>query len=577
MVSSKIIIDEIYWDRIQLFISGHAENLDISRSNFILRNLMETKALPANETQTNGSDFLCRFDVAILDDGWYLPSGQYLLVNQQELDYIAQINPKFLDSKLYVLTEEQLEKYEEKETKNGKNNYLLNRYTEVFRQGGNSKKKKYTVKPKISEEVNEFFLDVKFDGVPKPRKSALSKRIKAVKKRYNKVSFKTRSFFFHSIFKGSKMMHTKKSNSVLFTSDSRESMSGNFEFVYNEMLQQGLDKEYKIHQVFKPNITERRSFIDKFRFPYLLGKSDYIFVDDFHPLIYQLNFKNIQEIIQVWHAVGAFKTVGFSRTGKQGGPFFDSKNHRNYTKVYVSSETDVPFYAEAFGIKEESVIPTGVPRTDIFFDKEYEKNIVEKIKTELPFIEGKKVILFAPTFRGNGHRTAHYPFFKIDFERFARYCEENNAVVLFKMHPFIKNELNIPEKYEDYFFDVSDVREVNDILFITDVLISDYSSLIYEFAVFKRPMLFYAFDLEDYITSRDFYEPYETFVPGKIVETFDDLIIALKEEDFEQEKVPKFLDKHFKYQDGKSSERLVDHLFSEQAEEKNKDVGEIYG
>lgn len=103
MVSSKIIIDEIYWDRIQLFISGHAENLDISRSNFILRNLMETKALPANETQTNGSDFLCRFDVAILDDGWYLPSGQYLLVNQQELDYIAQINPKFLDSKLYVL------------------------------------------------------------------------------------------------------------------------------------------------------------------------------------------------------------------------------------------------------------------------------------------------------------------------------------------------------------------------------------------------------------------------------------------------------------------------------------------
>ncbi|MDN6724773.1 MAG: CDP-glycerol glycerophosphotransferase family protein, partial [Tetragenococcus halophilus] len=128
-----------------------------------------------------------------------------------------------------------------------------------------------------------------------------------------------------------------------------------------------------------------------------------------------------------------------------------------------------------------------------------------------------------------------------------------------------------------YIFDVSDVREVNDILFITDVLISDYSSLIYEFAVFKRPMLFYAFDLEDYITSRDFYEPYETFVPGKIVETFDDLIIALKEEDFEQEKVPKFLDKHFKYQDGKSSERLVDHLFSEQAEEKNKDVGEIYG
>ncbi|GAA3014024.1 teichoic acid ribitol-phosphate polymerase TarL [Tetragenococcus solitarius] len=577
MVSSKIVIDEIYWERVQLFISGHAENLDISQSYFVLRNLVETKMLTANEVRVRGNEFLCRFDVAILDNGYYLPSGQYLLVNKQELDYIAQINPKFLDSHLYELTDEEWEKYEAKETKNGRNNYLLDRYTEVFRQGGNSKKRKYTVKPRISEEVNEFVLDVKFDGVNKPRKSVFSKRIKSIKKKYNKISFKIRNFFFHSIFKTARLLHRKKGNTVLFTSDSRESMSGNFEFVYNEMLRQGLDKEYKIHQIFKPNITERRGLIDKFRFPYLLGKSDYIFVDDFHPLIYKLNFKSMQEIIQVWHAVGAFKTVGFSRAGKRGGPLFDSKNHRNYTKAYVSSETDVPFYAEAFGIKEEYVKPTGVPRTDILFDKEYEKNVVAQLKAELPFINGKKVILFAPTFRGNGHRTAHYPFFKIDFERFARYCEANNAIVLFKMHPFVKNELNIPKKYENCFFDISSAREVNDILFITDILISDYSSLIYEFAVFQRPMLFYAFDLEDYITSRDFYEPYETFVPGKIVETFDELITALYQEDFEQEKVPKFLNKHFKYQDGKSSERLVDNLFSDQPQEKNEQVGETYG
>ncbi|SUM61611.1 glycosyl glycerophosphate transferase involved in teichoic acid biosynthesis [Staphylococcus saprophyticus] len=179
----------------------------------------------------------------------------------------------------------------------------------------------------------------------------------------------------------------------------------------------------------------------------------------------------------------------------------------------------------------------------------------------LPIVKGKQVILFAPTFRGSGHHTAHYPFFKIDFARFARYCRENNAIVLFKMHPFVKNKLNIPREYQEYFVDVSDFREVNDILFITDILISDYSSLVYEFAVFKRPMLFYAFDLEDYITSRDFYEPYETFVPGKIVESFNDLIVALDQKDFDVEKVEPFLDKHFKYQDGRSSERLVRNVF----------------
>ncbi|MGD6887808.1 CDP-glycerol glycerophosphotransferase family protein, partial [Staphylococcus shinii] len=76
----------------------------------------------------------------------------------------------------------------------------------------------------------------------------------------------------------------KKGNTVLFTSDSRAEMSGNFEYVYNEMLRQNLDGKYKIHALFKSNISARRNFIDKFKFPYLLGKADYIFVDDFHPL-----------------------------------------------------------------------------------------------------------------------------------------------------------------------------------------------------------------------------------------------------------------------------------------------------
>ena len=113
----------------------------------------------------------------------------------------------------------------------------------------------------------------------------------------------------------------RKGNTVLFTSDSRSEMSGNFKFIYDEMLKRKLDDKYKIHSLFKPNISERRNFKDKFKFPYLLGKADYIFVDDFHPMLYKVNFRKSQEIIQVWHAVGAFKTVGFSRTGKKEGHF----------------------------------------------------------------------------------------------------------------------------------------------------------------------------------------------------------------------------------------------------------------
>lgn len=473
----------------QLFIEGHVDNLNIEKSEFVLRNLTETKELKANKVEINENRFICRFNVAILDNGYYLSSGQYLLVNKQQEEHIATMNQEVINQFYEQLDETELALYEALETSNAKVNFLLERLMKEFHKGGNSSTTVYTVKPEISSEVNELVLNVMYK-VPRKRNSMLIEMYKEMRLKYRSYAYNIRDSIFKSIFYVTKFFHLRKGKTVLFTSDSRSNMSGNFKFIYDEMIKVNLDQKYDIHALFKPHITERRKFIDKFKFPYLLGKADYIFVDDYHPMLYKVKFRKSQEIIQVWHAVGAFKTVGFSRTGKKGGPFFNSLNHRNYTKAYVSSENDIPYYAEAFGIKEQNVIPTGVPRTDILFDEEYKTKIINKMETVIPNIKGKKVILFAPTFRGSGHHTAHYPFFKIDFQRLAKYCKDNNAIVLFKMHPFVKNKLKIPNKFKKYFLDISELREVNDLLFITDILISDYSSLIYEFAVFKKPMLF---------------------------------------------------------------------------------------
>ena len=89
--------------------------------------------------------------------------------------------------------------------------------------------------------------------------------------------------------------------------------------------------------------------------------------------------------------------------------------------------------------------------------------------------------------------------------------------------------------------------EVNDILFIVDVLITDYSSIIYEMSLLKKPMLFFAFDQKYYEATRDFYEPYEELVPGKIVHDFDELMTALRDKDYEFEKMEGFIKKNFKY------------------------------
>lgn len=556
----NIFIDDIYWERVQMYIKGRlGVNISI-QGNFQFYNIKTEQVIPIKHVQMKGNEFTCRFNVSAVDGKYLLPGTYQLLYITKEGRYHAQISQNLLNVNEQLST--LLEQNNLNQFHHAKNddNYLLKLLTKDFRKNGNSTKHRYTVTPEIDPYTNDMTFKVSYINF-KSKKSS-KKRKFSLRRTRRRWWLKTREGIFNAIFNTSKFIHTKKTNTVLFSSESRSNLSGNFKFIYDEMLRQHIDKKYKIHQIYKANITDRYKFADKFKLAYLYGKADIIFVDDFHPTLNKVKFRPSQDIIQVWHAVGAFKTVGYSRAGKKGGLFFGSKAHRNYTKVYVSSKSVIPMYAEAFGMDESQVIATGVPRTDILFDESYAQQIKEKMSQELPIIKGKKVVLFAPTFRGNGHKTAHYPFDNIDFDRLATYCRHHNAVVLFKMHPFVKEQVPIPTEYQDYFRDIADYREVNDLLFITDILITDYSSLIYEFACFKRPMLFYAFDLEDYISSRDFYEPYVSFVPGKIVRQFDEVMHALEHNDFDIDKVKTFLDKNFDYQDGLASQRLVNDVFN---------------
>ena len=173
----------------------------------------------------------------------------------------------------------------------------------------------------------------------------------------------------------------------------------------------------------------------------------------------------------------------------------------------------------------------------------------------------KKVYLYAPTFRGTNANDAYFPYGVIDLDVWGEFLERENSALIIKMHPFVQKKTDIPEKYKDRIFDATSYREVNDILFISDVLITDYSSVIYEMSLLNRPMLFYAFDRYSYESSRGFYESYEDTVPGKIVQDFEELMDALKNEDYEFEKVDGFVKKNFTYTDGKSTDRVIDEIF----------------
>ena len=93
-----------------------------------------------------------------------------------------------------------------------------------------------------------------------------------------------------------------------------------------------------------------------------------------------------------------------------------------------------------------------------------------------------------------------------------------------------------------------------------DLLITDYSSILFEFSTLRRPMLFYAFDLDEYAEARDLYVPFETFVPGRIVRTFEELLDAIRRDDYELEKAIDFAAEHFAHLDAGSTDRVIDQL-----------------
>ena len=348
---------------------------------------------------------------------------------------------------------------------------------------------------------------------------------------------------------------------VVFTSDSRVGLGGNLQLVHDRMRERGLDRRIRIRTIFKASIRMRRGLLDRARLVWLLARAQVILVEDYQPAIYRLPQRANQRIIQLWHAWGAFKTVGYSRIGKPGGPNPWSRVHKNYTFATVSSVDEVPIYAEAFGLPDERVVPTGTPRMDDFLDPARQAARRSAMLELLPDARDRTVILFAPTIRGRSARTAEYPVELVDVGGLHALCEERDGFAILKMHPFVEARVEVPEAMRDRIVDASDLAvDANDLLLITDLLVTDYSSLVFEFSALGRPMLFLAHDLEEYVASRDFYEAYESFVPGKIVRTFGELLDAIRREDFEHEKVAPFARRHLPERPGSATDRIIDEL-----------------
>ena len=209
--------------------------------------------------------------------------------------------------------------------------------------------------------------------------------------------------------------------------------------------------------------------------------------------------------------------------------------------------------------KENSIIEQGYPRNDFLYNHTEED--VKRIKQKLG-IDGinKKIILYAPTWRDNQHQAGVGYTYKteVDFDKLQKELQDE-YIILFRAHYFVSNSFDF-EKYKGFIYNVSNLDDVNETYVVSDILITDYSSVFFDYANLKRPMLFYMYDFEEYKDEmRGFYIDLDE-LPGEITKTEDELINAIRHtKNFEyNEKYKKFNDKFNYLDDGQAAKRTVE-------------------
>ena len=221
-------------------------------------------------------------------------------------------------------------------------------------------------------------------------------------------------------------------------------------------------------------------------------------------------------------------------------------------------------FISAFNLKklgrENVIIETGYPRNDKLFnhDREDIKNTIKRLG--LP--KDKKIILYAPTFRDNQHESdkGYVLDLNIDFDNLKNHLGEE-YIILFRAHYFVANKFDF-EKYKGFIYDVSSLDDITDLYIISDLLITDYSSVFFDYANLRKPILFYMYDMKEYINDiRGFYIDIEE-LPGTIVTKENDLIDAIENHTrFCDEKYDVFNGKFNSLDDGNAANRVLRILF----------------
>ena len=374
-----------------------------------------------------------------------------------------------------------------------------------------------------------------------------------------KIRTATRVLKFISEYKRAGAGSKLDPNAVFFVTDVSDTLTGNLKCVYDRT-----PAKYTKYVYAKSKHAHPQTDEDIRRIAHGLAVCGTVFLEDVLDFTEFMNVADGQQIVQLWHGCGAYKQFGFARPDGQTGGVRVSKGHRKYTGAIVSAEEIRQCYADAFDIPLENVHATGIPRTDVFFDEVYRRQAGERILSKYPQLKGRRKILFAPTYRGTRIAEASYDFDQLDPESFVQALGEDAALLL-KWHPAMAGNIHkgAAYPYRDSLdglriIDVSD-EDLNDLMMVSDMMITDYSSAIFEYLLTDKPIVYYVYDEEKYAQARGLFYSFEDYVYGETARNQEELIRAVKKENLMEDRREVFRRRFMSACDGHATERVCEN------------------
>lgn len=366
-----------------------------------------------------------------------------------------------------------------------------------------------------------------------------------------------------------------KENYVVFESFLGKNYSDSPKYIYEYMVNEELPFKYIwIFNDKKKKIPGNAKIIKRFSlaYYYYIAKSKYWVNNMRQPLHYIK--KDGQVFLETWHGTPLKKLVFDMKDVYSANPRYKQnfyKQSRAWDYLISPNQYSSEIFRRAFKFEKE-MLEFGYPRNDPLYASDREMR-AEKIKEQLGIPKDKKVILYAPTWRDDEfYEPGKYKFdLKLDLRKMKKELGKDYVVAL-RMHYFIADDLNL-EGAEGFAFNLSKYDDIADLYIISDILITDYSSVFFDYANLKRPILFYAYDLHKYRDQlRGFYIDYEKEIPGPILKTSDEIIDAIKNIEQIQKSYASLYNDFYKkfcsWHDGQASKKIVEKVFLEDMNQK---------